>query len=507
MSVFSITGRHHTVLRVPVDGRSLSLPLGWTVRLLVLCDAQDRSGPYWPLYDYMINRWNKSDAWQEEIARSVGVFWDFVVAKRSLELKSLKPSDKTRIFADFSRALINGTCNGVQDPLGLYWKQQPVDQARRILGAVDQFISSMVQDVEKPKDVDVVNHELSTIFHWARKNNVSLRSSMHGGERPLSTTVVSNIPRGRTASPAISFPAQFVETVLWDGFRRGGPEKGGWGDYNIGAMMIFLLQAYGGAREHEPHHLWETDVVEDPSRPGHASVALYHPSFGVAFQDDVDGKPQRTQRHNVLKERYGLPPRNLGTGSYRIGWKNAKVATKDHFALFFWSDPMASMLFFELYRHYLGYRAQLMERRASLGLPPHPFLFVSSREARNRADGYRWIGAPASIESYETHLERAVKRVGLSYGHEFGTTSHGLRHLYAYTLRKLGIKNKLLQEGLRHRHPTSSSRYGLPPALEISAELTAAWAKNRDSLPEGIRLTRTQRYFQASGQGYEGDLF
>jgi hypothetical protein len=53
-------------------------------------------------------------------------------------------------------------------------------------------------------------------------------------------------------------------------------------------MMIFLLQAFAGAREHEAHHLWVVDVIEHPAKPGEASVALFHPLHGRAFVDDLE---------------------------------------------------------------------------------------------------------------------------------------------------------------------------------------------------------------------------
>jgi hypothetical protein len=203
---------------------------------------------------------------------------------------------------------------------------------------------------------------------------------------------------------------------------------------------------------------------------------------------------------------FGLPPRTHGSGSYRIGWKRSATAGKDHSAVLFWTDPTASMLFLELFRYYVARRARVMKRREGLGLSPHPFLFVSEQEARNLADGYKSIGAPASIESYEDRLERAVRRVGLPYAKEFGTTSHGARHLYAYTIRKLGIGRKILQNALRQRHPGSSDRYGIPSASEISDELNKALSERHSMLPDGLRLQRTYEFIAAKHPEYEGGI-
>src|SRR6185437_15358849 len=107
-----------------------------------------------------------------------------------------------------------------------------------------------------------------------------------------------------------------------------------------------------------------------------------------------------------LNHSYGLPPRNLGTGSYRVGWKKSDCQTKDKYAALVPVDPIAAQLFWQLYREYLPQRDYLMRKRIALGYGDHPFLFVSEQENRAAADGMSSIGAPASIASYERSLAR-----------------------------------------------------------------------------------------------------
>jgi integrase len=218
----------------------------------------------------------------------------------------------------------------------------------------------------------------------------------------------------------------------------------------------------------------------------------------------LNGERIRTTRQVKLQSDYNLIPRTLGDGSYKIGWKRGKVATKDYYAILHWTDPTAAKLFLVLFRYYLHRREAIMQRRRALGFGDHPFLFISEQEARNRADGAKFIGAPASIESYETTLERGVRSVGAPYGWELGTTSHALRHLYASTLRRLGLSRKIQQEGLRHINPLTSDRYGIPSPAEIDAALNSALAKPAEPLPPDLALSRTFEWIEERYPEYVG---
>jgi integrase len=101
-------------------------------------------------------------------------------------------------------------------------------------------------------------------------------------------------------------------------------------------------------------------------------------------------------------------------------------------------------------------------------------------------------------------LRRAVESCGLVYCKEAGTTSHGLRHLYAYTLKKLGLPRVILQEGLRHRNPFSSDRYGLPTPTDVDTSIKEALARSRDKLPDELRLTRTYAFMADRHPEYIG---
>lgn len=86
----TITGQSHTVVRIPAQGTPY-VPFGWTVRVLLLVeDSGGEACPFWPLYDCMVAKWAYSDAWQANLARSVGLFWDFLIARRRVDPEELE---------------------------------------------------------------------------------------------------------------------------------------------------------------------------------------------------------------------------------------------------------------------------------------------------------------------------------------------------------------------------------------------------------------------------------
>ena len=510
MKRFAISGHNHVTVVVPVHSTSDLIPQSWSVRVLVVWEDGGEPQPFWPLYDYMIDSWSKSASWQTKTARAVGLFWDYLCGchRRNPEHFLQTASFSTSLKA-FINALLQGTVSSGADELGLFWLSQPASEIRQIRDAVQRF-ATWAADSRKAEAGALLPSRRSptrvrrpTHLSAARRNRSLLSYLGEGHKNRVSIPGLEGVGEG-SEGRAVSFPAAMVEEVLWEGFRRPGGKRGTWDGYYVRDMMIFLLQAYAGAREHEPLHLWVVDVIENPEKAAEASVVLFHPTVGLAFVDDLSGGQVATDRKTRLRSVYGLPPRTLGHGSYRVGWKRSKTIGREHFAFLYWSDPLASMLFLELYRYYVGFRAQIMVRRRALGLPDHPFLFVSAQENRSSMDGHKFVGAPASIQSYERSLCRAVIRCGLRYSKGDGTTSHGARHLYAYTLRKLGLPRVILQEGLRHRSPFSSDRYGLPNPMQVSEDIRAAIEAGEAKLADGPRLARTYAFIADKHPEYFG---
>ncbi|MGF6876864.1 hypothetical protein [Paraburkholderia sp. MM5477-R1] len=490
-SLLSLSGQSHTVVRCIVS-KSFGRSLGWTCQVLVIWrrNCPQEAQIHWPVFSFINAHPRFSAAWQRCICRSVGLYWDYAqVAVPLLDVLESPDLLHRKLLRGFGDALLDGTIDAdCLDPLGLYWIGQKANVVSRICTAVEDFCKwhfkdSGMRDIFKPNPTTYERVIYSAIA--VAKQGYSLLGYIQTGRGPASREHFVQLPPGQAqnnillASPP-TFPAAFVEDVLWIGFIRRGRRGDCPDDFLLRDMMIFLLQVNWGLREHEPFHIWVQDVVEDPSHPGEASIFLYHPSKGLAFLEDLDGRPLRSSRQEKLLHTYGLPPRTLGTGSYRVGWKNSLTLTKDNCAPLISLDPLAAQLFFKLYKDYLPQRELLMRRRLALGYGDHPFLFISEQENRAAADGLSSIGAPASIASYERSLARAVARCGLDSTKENGTSSHGPRHLYANTLKRYDEGPIVLQMALRHHHPESQERYGRPSPMQVNEELRAKTQANSD---------------------------
>lgn len=453
----------------------------------------------------MVAHWTKSDAWQKRIARGIGLFWDYLQAKlQRQQWHELNARQQRNLLRGFSSTLLAGTLSHeADDPLGLYWPPQPTSAVRDAVSAIDRFALWVASEYEEPNAIQPVPAALATgggeiveSILMSRRKGFSLLG--HLDREIANRRSIVDLPKvgrslNRYGDNPLSFPPTKVEALLWDGFRRPNGTGRSWDDFDVRAMMITLLQGYAGCREHEPYHLWITDIVQDPEREGHASVFLYHPSDGLAYIDDLNGKQQRANRRQKLLIDYRMTPRNEGVGSHNVGWKNSKVETHDNFAPLYWIDPVASALFWQLFVYYLERRETIMSRRRALGYGDHPFLFVSEREARNLSDGAKFIGAPWSIDSYEAALRQAVQLIGLHYGKRYGTTTHGLRHFYAYVLKRGGSPRKIVQEGLRQRNPFSQDIYGNPTPKDISDSINRAQGSSTTTPPS---LTRTLAWLE-----------
>lgn len=493
-----------------VNNQGRRMPKGWTAKILVLQPPTGSPEPFMDLYDFFVAKWSKSEAWQSNYARALGLLWDYTLARiPTLHPKKSTLEQNLELFRGFSNALLFGTIDeNLKDPLELYWPAQPLKKVRKLISCVEKFADWVTKEKGVPKSiapqkaiVSLKGKTLQLLAYQAMQRMRLLGYIDDPNEGVQLKESAVELPRqqdgfNHEGEIMLSFPPHQVENILWHGFLRPGKKGQTWDDYNIRGMMSFLLEAYAGLRNHEIGHIWIHDIVENPLKLAHASIFLYHPEEGLAFIDGIDGRQIRTTRKVCLNNNYDLMPRTRGTGGYKIGWKNSKMITKEFYALIHWTDPVASALFWLLYKLYIPRRELIMQKRRKMGFGDHPFLFVSERESRNLVDGARYYGAPASIEIFENDFKRAVRTIGLPSAKEAGTTPHGLRHLYAYTLKKLGVEGKYIQDGLRQRHPFSHLVYGNPSPTEISNHISEALSKNRDSLPTGIALEKSLKWLE-----------
>jgi len=508
-SVGIITGFHHTVKKFMVKSESGRLPKGWTARILILRLPDGTAQAYLDLYEFFVAKWTYSDTWQIENARALGLFWDYTTTRTPMLPPNMSLWEQTReLFRGFSNALLFGTIsNDIDDPLQLYWQAQPVHKVRKYISHIEQFglwVAIEKGEIPSTRPINAISslggRAIVTMVCEARKRGFKLLGYL-GDPSPARESIIF-LPNvggafNHEGEYRHSFPPGRIEELIWEGFKKPGKDGESWDDYNIRDMMICLLCAYAGLREHEPYHIWVQDVIEDPNQPGLASVFLYHPVHGLAYIDGPDGRQTKSTRTEYLKRNFSLTPRTSGSGGYKVGWKNSKTVTKDYYAVLYFTDPIASALFWELYRNYIPRREAIMAKRRNMGYGDHPFLFVSEQEARNLPDGAKFYGAPASIDSFERSLRKAVENVlDITYSKDSGTTPHGLRHMYAYTLKALGVDGKIIQEGLRHKHPYSHLVYGIPSPTDIDEQIKMCMQRGREALPDGISLERSLKWLE-----------
>ncbi|WP_407151007.1 hypothetical protein [Bradyrhizobium sp. ORS 86] len=371
---------HHTT-----EVRSFSdMPDGFSARILLLQQEDGTGEVFLPLIEYFRAFWFKSRSWQDVIVRAFGLFYDYCFAL------SLRKECSEDIFRGFIIAMLAGTVDRAgSDRTGLFWPSTKRERVRQFARAIEDCSAwwsaktnspSTISPIEFPLRVGTSEH-FASLLAWSRMRNASMLTHIKEAPKFAKRRVeLGPEPRGFEVRPAKFFPPKHVERLLWEGHARPG-ESGNpniFFRYNIRDMMMALLDAYGGLRRSEGLHLWINDVCDDPTRPGHALVALNHPSdANIRWYDPVLQHERETTRKECLLQVYELRPRNeVSRGSYHVGWKG--MALDDSYQCqVFWRDDTAAALFQTLYLGYIRYvRPEIMQRRAAMGGRDHPFLFV-----------------------------------------------------------------------------------------------------------------------------------
>lgn len=483
-AIHQMSGLHHASSAYTVEGKSE----GFRVRLLFLNNPNGEIKTFWRLYDYIKEKSRKSPSWQHQVVRSVGLFWDYYVQTNHLHYAKKKRERHRSLIFGYLDALLTGTYNSDgTDQTGLYWAKVSFKTVKRYARHIDDFIkwNHQMGDYDNFQESSVFNeitsNQMLLALEVARKRGITLlghlSNSSNVDKKP--SYIYESDPLGHHIQAAKYFPPKFFEKLLFDGYKLKGKISSIYGPidrYNIRNMMICLLQGPGGCRESEPFHIFTTDVMEDPNKPGHAKVLLYHPSDSIInTKNKLTGKKVRQKRSDFLKEQFGLIPRHWQhSGIYRAGWKNLKL-NKNAYAEIFWIDNAASALFWVLYKMYMiNIRRSIMTKRFMLGGQEHPFLFVSEKGKPGVKGEKGFPGNPYTISQYEKAHKNAVLKIGLPYAKNHGTTPHGLRHLYGHLMIKMGVDPKIIQEGLHHRHFLSQGIYTVPDTKTINQELEKA---------------------------------
>ncbi len=484
---------YHASMAMSVDG----MPHGWTARVLILRKQDGSTEPYARLIEYMKAFQHRGPTWQDTVVRGLGLLWDFCQAVGP-KIAAESPANFQRtLFRRFAHALQSGTISpdGI-DESGLYWPMMGWRRTRELVHSIEHYAQWCYEEID-PNPFEPAAHkrapskgiDITATLVWSRIRQVSML--VHIDQEPKEKRRKSWVETGRnpvgvSVEPVKYFPPEYVESLLWEGYKRPGRDReiNPFLRYNSRDMMVGLLDGWGGLRRAEGFHLWIQDVVEEPGKPGHALVVLNHPSEAMLqYFDKVTGRELRLSRQEVLKRRYPpyMPRHKVTRGRYRAGWKGIDL-NREHQAFVFWIDPNAAALFWILYLGYIRYvRTPIMKHRRALGGADHPFLFVT--EGDDRREGTAMIGDPYTPKAYERNHEAAVRRIQvdggtyLEHSKYHGTTTHGLRHLYGQTLVSLGVAPQVIQKGLHHRHYLSQAPYTAPDRDRTNQVLNNAYAQ------------------------------
>ncbi|HHY0617948.1 TPA: tyrosine-type recombinase/integrase [Vibrio parahaemolyticus] len=383
-----------------------------------------------------------SVSWQRQVARAIGLFYDFCVEKAPAYKNDNNVADAIRGFIQCS---LSGDSS-------LGWTPSSAKSVRRNVGYILDFsrfleLNGILSEASFKTHKEYffrARHVKSDTFlsHVTDVSKVAARlqdtSPDHIFKFPKSATT--------TSVQVLQFPEELIEPLLNEGFKlKSGKE-------NLGAKMITMLLIFGGLRESEPFHLWFNDFNIYPSS-GALEVTLHHPSESRCNIPPYKNK----SRTEYLLER-GLLPRNHDNNShsYHAGWKN--LAVDNHYTTkvrLIHGD--VEILFVKLFKKYMYQREVCMKAYKAKHGHEHPFFFVKAGDHNDR-------GAPLSVRSYIKSLKAACKRLQkLGYPAEYGVVNgispHPMRHWFGSMLEECGVPPKVIQEMMNHRSILSQEIY------------------------------------------------
>lgn len=433
------------------------------------------------LHKYQLKYSTKSSSWHNRLVQAVGLLLDYMEANQN------NYTSAKEFFEIFTESIYSGTINeeGL-DPSGLYWLPKTTDTANRLLSKLNDF-SDWLND--EYGSIQLNPWEKATKYeerlNWMAQINKSHRSFLgHLDDvHEMSETAKSarNVVNRRKPYAAHTdtkiFPKDKIHDLLWKGFykKRKSKELDMIDRYNWRDIAITILMHGGGVRHSEVFHLWIHDVFPDPDDPDFPVVRIYHPSEGKAprdFKDPTTGK-YINNRASYLLLRYGLLPRNQYTSKENrfAGWKNPRLDNdKDKYMNVYWFTKDWGYLFMKVWKNYLA------KRLRDITASNHPYAFISHSN-KNK-------GAMLSLSSQTESHHKAVEKIGLTVGKEFGTTPHGHRHAYGQRLENAHIDPHIIQVAMHHKSIESQKVYTDPTVAVVTTSLNKATT----SLDNGLVL-------------------
>jgi len=440
-----------------------------------------QQGPLQSLIEFLRHLGSPSATSQRKAAVAVGMLWDYFVATQPTQ-----PAEQAVFLSSFVSRLATGTVDtDGNDPLDLNWYPLSASRAREVVRIVTAFSDFCALQVgTEPLNPLVPATFPQRIAAFRRYEHQSVTSMLKHLFTPEIIARRAAVARKATVERAPTkakdappyFPFSHTMALFQDGFRRAttGPT---WERYQIRDMLIALLQRFGGLRVSEPFHLWVGDVEPEIDNPLDsewgtvARVRVFHPRDGtITYNDKLTRKRLYTSRAEYLMSQWGRIPRDqMKWDGMWAGWKDPLLDDNpDNAMTVHWYPRIMGAYFWHLYQMYLRHLLPS-------GLD-HPYLFVNLDESR---DGT--YGEPYRIESYTEQLEKAVTRIALASSKRDGTTSHGLRHAYAQSLRASDVSEKVIQIALHHKSLLSQQVYTRPSKRSAAHELDRAHARAREA--------------------------
>lgn len=394
------------------------------------------------LLNYFEMNGGHSLSWQRQVARAVGLFYDFCVEKAPLYKNDNNVTDTLRGFIQCS----------LSGDAGLGWTPTKAKTVKRYVGFIMEFSRYLELDGTLYESAAKTHKEYfyraqmmrsnSLLGHVTNVNKVAARLQAASTDHIFKFSKSTDTTNVKVKA----FPRELIAPLLNEGFQLENGEE------NIGAKLLTILMLFGGMRNSEPFHLWFNDFNIYPTT-GTLEILLHHPSDSAC---NIPPYKKKT-RYNYLVERRMLPRNNnKNPHSLYAGWKN--LALDNDF-----STPIrlihsdAESLFLKLYKTYMQQRQVAMLAYKAKHGNEHPFFFV---KMGNTDD----IGAPLSMNAYIKYLRAACGRLrkagyDVTYGAEYGFTPHAMRHWFASVLEEVDTPKKVIQELMNHRSILSQEIY------------------------------------------------
>lgn len=381
-------------------------------------------------------------SWQRQVARAIGLFYDFCVVKTPIYKNDNNVVDAIRGFIQCS---ISG------DP-DLGWVPTKIRTIKKYVSYILEFSKYLKLEGTLPQSTSNIHieyfYQALAVKEKSPFSHIISEASVSKNLQAKSLDHIFKFPKHAnvTSIKIAQFPEELIEPLLNKGFKLKNGEE------NIGAKMLTILMLFGGMRNSEPFHLWFNDINIFP-KSGNLEILLHHPS-----DSSCNIPPYRKKTRSIyLLERKMLPRNHKNNpNKYYAGWKNLALDNNLTTEIKMIHKDIED-LFIELYKKYMEQREICIRAYKTKHGHDHPFLFVKTGDHDD-------LGAPLSMSSYIKFLKAASLRLSnlgydSIYGSNNGISPHAMRHWFASILTEVGIDPKVMQFLMNHRSILSQEVY------------------------------------------------